>query len=131
MGLRGNVGALKSIGQTIRKLPVSVAHDVAQRAAPALTALTRADFDAGQSVYGDPRPRSKVDGHVLTLTRTGATKADLRFVANGTIIRCVLGTKWARYLIGKYGILPSGALPAAYKRALDGVVATAKAPGAP
>ncbi len=130
MGLRGNVGTLKAIGQSIRKLPVSMAHEVAQRGAPVLTDLTRAAFASGQSVYGDPRPASKVTGRALTLDRTGRTKGSLRFVSNGSIIRCVLGENYQRFLIGKYGVLPNGALPTKFVRVLGDIVASVKAPGA-
>jgi hypothetical protein len=45
-------------------------------------------------------------------------------VAIGTITRCVLGTDYARFLIGKYGILPSGrgVLPHEWGKAIAEVV---------
>lgn len=60
-----------------------------------------------------------MDGRELRLVRTGATRAALRFVAVGTVIRCVLGPRYARYLVGKYRILPSGqqAVPFRWRRA--------------
>lgn len=107
----------------LRKLPTSVAHSVAQQAAPAVTDLTVASFLTGKSVYGEPRPDG-VDGRELTLRKSGRTRETLKFVANGTIVRCVLGTKYARYLIGKYGILPNGAMPAEWTRRLREITAT-------
>jgi hypothetical protein len=107
----------------LRALPVSVAHRVASQAAPAVTDLTVAAFTSGRSVYGDRRPLG-ADGGALTLERTGRTRQTLKFVANGTIVRCVLGTKHARYLIGKYGILPNGAMPVEWTRRLRELTTT-------
>ena len=123
MALRGDLGHIAGLKSRLRALPVSIAHDVAQRAAPEMTGLTREAFAGNRSVYGDPRPASRVSGAPLSLTRTGATARELRFVAVGTIVRCVLGPKYAKYLIGKYGVLPNGALPAAWSDRLRAVVA--------
>jgi hypothetical protein len=98
MALRGDLTSLKRLKGTLRELPRTVAHGVAQRGAPVLTRLTQAAYDGGRSVYGDPRPAG-VDGRPLTLERTGATRRTLQFTSNGTIVRCVLGTRYARYLI--------------------------------
>jgi hypothetical protein len=42
----------------------------------------------------------------------------MHFEAIGTVTRCVLGPPWARYLIGRYTILPNGDayLPVAWYR---------------
>lgn len=120
-GLKGDLSSLRALKSRIRNLPLSVAHDVAQRAAPVLTSATHEAFDSGRSVYGEPRPLG-VDGRPLDLRHTGATAAQLRFVSNGTIVRCVLGPKYARYLIGKYSVLPNGALPAEWSRKLAALV---------
>lgn len=126
MALRGDLSSIAKLKASLRALPVSIAHDVAQRAAPTLTDLTREAFDGGENVYGDARPAG-AHGNTLTLNLTGETRRTLRFVSNGTIVRCVLGTKYARYLIGKYGILPNGALPVAWSAALAALVAETKA----
>lgn len=122
MSLRGNLSSIKALKSRLRELPRTVAHDVARRAAPELTQLTASAYESGRSVYGEPRPPG-VDGRRLTLDATGATRRTLQFVANGTIVRCVLGTKYARYLIGKYGILPNGAMPSEWSRRLAALVA--------
>jgi len=121
MGLKGSLSSINGLKQKIRALPVTVAADVSRRAAPALTDLTRGAFSSGQSVYGEARPLG-VNGNTLTLEKSGATRDALRFVAIGTIVRCVLPTKWARYLIGKYGVLPNGALPVGWTRRLGEIV---------
>lgn len=127
MPVRGQQ-AFARLKRQIRELPLTLRHEVAQAAAPATTQLTRQAFEFGESVYGDPRPTSKVTGEPLTLYKTGATAAALRFVANGTIVRCVLPTPWSKYLVGKYGIMPSGAVPASWTRRLNEIVAEVKVP---
>ena len=127
MPLKGDLSSLRALKARLRQMPVTVAHSVAQRAAPAITELATQAYDGNRSVYGEPRPASTVDGHELTLERTGATRRALRFVANGTIVRCVLGTRYARYLVGKYGVLPNGALPVRWADRLAQVVAATKA----
>ena len=127
MGLKGDLGTLRQLKANLRALPVTLAHDVSKRAAPAMTDLTQAAFSAATTVYGESRPTSKVNGARLSLRRTGATQGGLKFRADGTVIRCVLGPKWSRYLIGNYGILPNGALPVSWSRRLAQVVAETKA----
>src|SRR6187431_1600736 len=110
MALKGNLSTIKGLKTRLQTLPVTIAADVAKRAAPALTAATSADFSSGRTVYGEARPAS-VNGGSLSLVKSGATRDALKFVAVGTIVRCVLGPKYSRYLIGKYNVLPMGALP--------------------
>lgn len=125
MALRGDLSSIKALKSRIATMPTTVAHDVAQRAAPAMTALTTEAFASGKSVYGDARPEG-ADGHALTLRKSGATERSLKFVANGTVVRCVLGPKYAKYLIGKYSVLPNGSLPAAWSARLRDLVASVK-----
>ncbi len=125
MGLKGDLGKIHSFKAALRDMPRTLAADVAKRAAPAMTDLTQASFDSGQTVYGDARPRG-AEGQPLTLRKTGATEAQMRFVSVGTIVRCVLGPKYARYLIGKYSILPNGAMPVKWAERLRTLVAESK-----
>jgi hypothetical protein len=125
-GTKRQIGnaALADFKRQLREFPLSLAHDIAQRAAPAITDQATSAFDSGNTVYGEDRPKN-VYGHPLTLIgKTGNTRRSVKFVSNGTIVRCVLGTKYAKYLIGKYGILPNGALPASWSKRLDGLLAT-------
>ena len=105
-GLRGNINKLSQISSAIRKLPVRVAQRTAEQAAPAITARARTSFAAGETAYGDTR-REGVDGRTLSLQRTGAFFATLRFVAIGTRVRAALGTAYAKYLM-RFGVLPRG-----------------------
>lgn len=124
MPLRGDIARIKDLKRKIADMPTTMAVDVAGRAAPELTGLTRGSFEAGQSVYGDPRPIG-VDGKPLTLVDSGKTKEELQFTSDGgTVVRAKLGTRWAKYLIGKYGILPNSnsAVPAEWSRKLQELV---------
>lgn len=121
---RGNA-ALLGLKGTLKKLPLTMAVDVASRAGPALTDLAQ-DANAGKrGVYGDPYPTG-VDGQQLTLRRTGAVAGSLEFLASGTQVRARLPEKYARYLVGKYNILPNGALPDGWRVRLNGIVRATK-----
>jgi hypothetical protein len=126
MGLKGPSNP-RSIQQSLRRTLGSIGADVAKRAAPELTVLTRVAFGSNTTVYDKARPAG-VDGQALSLVKSGATRAALGFVnaAGTTIVKCVLPTAWAKFLIGKYKILPSGTLPAAWRRRLTQVVAQTK-----
>jgi hypothetical protein len=128
MAIRGKLSNFQALKKTIRALPLTLRHEIAGQAAPAMTTLTRAAYESGRSVYGEGRPAG-VSGDPLTLYKTGAVSGALKFVANGTVLRCVLGPKYSRYLI-RYGLLPNSgaAIPASWTRALDGIVSDAKVP---
>lgn len=116
-------GELKA---ALKRMPVSLANDVAQASAPGLTARTASAYDGGRTVYGEARPAG-VDGGELTLEKSGATRSAIRFVANGRVVRCVLPTPYAKYLVGKYKVLPNGAMPAEWSRFLAELVRQADA----
>lgn len=128
MGLKGDPSKLKTFAAKLRALPVTLAAEVATDAAPAMTELAQGAYDGGRTVYGEARPAG-VDGKPLDLEVTGATKATLQFVSIGTIIRCRLGTRWAKFLIGKYRILPNGGMPTVWRARLDTIVHSKKGPG--
>lgn len=127
MALKGDLSSLRGLKAQLKAFPVTLRHDVAQKAAPAMTELTQQAYASDTTVYGETRPVSVVDGRALTLDKTGRTRAGLHFVANGTIIRCALPERYTRYLIGKYKILPNGALPAKWAQKLGDIVAVQKA----
>lgn len=111
---------LREFHRMLRELPKVVAQDVAARVAPTLTAQARGAYQAGQTVYGDARPEGKAGE--LDLVVSGDTLERVRFVAIGTVVRCVLGTRYARYLIGRYRILPMGKLPVAWSQTVEQTV---------
>lgn len=115
--LHGDLNTLRKLREGLVALPTSIAIQVAQDVAPELTRMARESYDAGQTVYGAPRPEG-TRGDKLDLVDSGATRRDMRFEAIGTRVRCVLGPRWAKYLIGKYKILPVGdrsAIPAKWQ----------------
>lgn len=125
--------SIRDFKTRLKALPLSVAHEISQQAAPMLTAFLQEANAARVNVYGDPYPRSlddRRDGEQLTLVATGTTRRQLRFVVDGTLIRCALGPRYAKYLIGKYKILPIGdrtSMPVNWLRALDELVQTVQA----
>jgi hypothetical protein len=122
VALRGDLRTLRSLKKALQKLPITASARIAERGAPAVTALARASFDAGRTAYGSARPRG-VDGDPLSLEATGATKAALRFIAVGTTMRTANLPRYARYLIGRYDLLPNGPLPAAWRDRLQSIAA--------
>lgn len=120
MALRGNPARLKDFSRSLSQLSTTLAQNVARDAGPVLTQLAGQAYDQGRTVYGESRPLG-VNGNALTLERTGATRRDTRFTSVGTVVRCTLSTKWAKYLIGKYSILPNGSLPRDWSRKLTDV----------
>ncbi len=112
----------------LKSLPRTVAAQVAGRAAPALTDLTQQAFDGGRDVYGVARPQSETTGEALTLKRSGKAEAALRFVAVGTVVRCVFGgVPYLKYLVGRYRVLPNGPIPVGWRAKLGEIVGTTKA----
>lgn len=121
-----------NIRDAIKTLPSRLANAVAMKSAPGLTSAARKDYQRGRNAYGDKRPLG-VRGNALTLNESGDTFRTVRFRRSGTIVEAVLGTQYARFLIGKYKILPASreAVPANWKRLLDRIVAEVKAAGGP
>lgn len=113
MKLRADFAKVREMRARLVRLP-HVQEAVADKAAPAVTALAGQAFDAGRSVYGEAYAPNK-NGSTRTLRRSGSLRAQVRFVRVGTKIRCVLGVKYAKFHI-KNGILPRGgaALPTAW-----------------
>ena len=114
--------------------------------ASTLTVLARDAFARKLSVYDDPRthhtgkPRKfkgrkfkgrSPSGHSkgqtpLTLVLTGKVQSFVRFTSDGTRrIRAELATKYARYLIGKYGVLPNSrvAMPVKWSAIIGDITA--------
>lgn len=119
VSLRGNPRKLRDLRRSLREIPVVTAQRVAARVAPELTALAGEAYDSGRTVYGDPR-RESVEGGALDLVESGKTRERVAFAATGTQVRAVLGTRYARFLIGKYRILPIRNLPAEWSHRIGG-----------
>lgn len=120
---------------------------LAQDVASALTVLARDSFANKVSVYDDPREHKtekrkfkkrtykgrsssgKRKGLTpLTLVVTGATRSHVTFKTDGTRrVRAELSTKYSKYLIGKYGILPCSraAMPSKWSMKIRDITAYA------
>ena len=117
-GVKGNIGSLRAFRKKLLTVSRVAAIKIAKKAAPAVTGEATGSYDSGQTVHGDPRPLG-VEGNALSLVLSGTTRGAMKFVSDGgTKIRAVLGTKYAKFLIGKYGILPTGALPTSWQKRL-------------
>jgi hypothetical protein len=119
MSLAGSPASIAKFAAGLRRLSRVVAQKVTEAAAPALTELGLATFDASEDAYGDSWAIG-ADGRRVTLDRTGALKSTLRYVAIGTRLRVALGVPYAKYQIGKRPVFPAqgGELPVAYSEAL-------------
>lgn len=106
MSLKGNPQTLKSFAKKLSKVSTVAAQAVATRAAAPLTSRAGSDYDGGRTAYGEARPPG-VNGNALSLVKSGDTRSLLRFTSIGTRVRVVLGTPYAKFLIGKYKILPN------------------------
>lgn len=126
-GVRNMPAGISSINRlrgAIVALPLRIRTAVAKDAVGFLNNELTGDFDAGRTVYGDPRPLAigkKTVGQRLTLKKSGATRAELGFTAIGTIVRAVLGRKYQKFLVGKYKVLPAS-LPAKWREGLEKIV---------
>jgi hypothetical protein len=122
MALKGDVRSLRALKGALRKLPITASARIAARAAPDVTVFAGEAYDAGRTVYGATRPRG-VDGRELDLSRTGASREAMRFIATGRDIRTGPLPRYTKYLIGKYDVLPNGPLPTAWRERLHEIAA--------
>jgi len=120
-------GGFRDVNRRLAKMATGglaskISSRIALRAALKVSVAAQRAYDSGVDVFGAARPLG-ADGAPLTLVSTRATKNQLRFVATLNQIRAVLTTPWARYLIGKYGILPNGggAMPTAWRKMINDV----------
>lgn len=120
---RAGNAVLGDLKAKLRTLPTSVAIDVASKASGYLTRVTQAAYDSARNVYGEARPTG-VAGKPLTLKDTLAVRKSVEFVRYGTVVKCKLPTRYARFLIGKYGILPNGFMPASWSAELKRLAVT-------
>ena len=88
--------------------------------------LSHVAFRVGGAVHGKtlstsaPRPLG-VDGQKLSLVKSSKVKQSLGFNVAETTISAVLSQRYAKYLVGKYRILPQK-LPAAWAEYLTKLV---------
>jgi hypothetical protein len=120
MSFAASIQSLRQFSADLRRLPLVVAQKVAAQAAPALTRVAKATFDAGEDPYGVNWVPG-ADGQKVTLRKSGALERFIHYVAIGTKLRVALGVRYAKYQIGKRPVFPrQGApLPADYVRTLQ------------
>lgn len=121
-GVKGGFDKLRNFETKLRSMSKVVAVKVAAKAAPIISDLAKATFEAGQDAYGLLWEPGR-DGQKITLRKSGALERyAATYAAIGTRIRAVLGVPYAKYQIGKRPVLPRGALPVAYSDALKRIV---------
>jgi hypothetical protein len=119
VGLKGDIGKIRSLEKWLsrRELPRVVAIKVAEKVAVTISALARITFNAGRNAYGDLWAPG-YDGNPVDLRESGALASGVAFVATGTKLRARLGPGYAKYVVGKRPIFPTGKLPPAYVDAI-------------
>ena len=118
-GLVGNPRTIAKFAKGLQGLSVRAAMRIAAKAAPVITDAAQASFAARTDPYGQPW-REGVDGKPVDLQETGKLRAGLAFYAVGRRIVAKLGTKYAKYQVGKRRVLPPGGrpLPLAWSQSL-------------
>ena len=111
---------LAQFSNDLRRLPRVVAHKVAQAAAPVITTIARASFDAGETPYGVPWAPGE-EGQRVTLRKSGDLAKYIKYVAIGSLLRVALGVAYAKYQVGKRPVFPKQGkpLPQPYVEALQ------------
>jgi hypothetical protein len=120
-GLQKGISSINRLRGEIKALPLRIRSAVAKDAAAILDRRMRDSFTAGETVYGTPRPVS-VKGTPLKLVKSGKTQNALHFVSVGTIVRAQLATPYAKYLVGKYQVMPQSSIPAEWRPDIEQVV---------
>ena len=106
--MKGNPKNLQDFAKKLRDLPTTAVNKIPPKWAPGLTAREQSAYASGTTVYGEGRPSGK--NGPLTLVQSGATQSFTKFIVSysGKGVKCSLGTPYAKYLVGKYKILPIG-----------------------
>lgn len=123
--MAAGITSINRFRSAVKALPLRIRSAVAKDSEAVLTRQTQEAYDGGETVYGTPRPTSKSKerpGAALTLRKSGKVRGSLAFVAIGTILRAQLGMRYAKYLVGKYGVLPNGRIPALMRAELEKIV---------
>lgn len=117
---------LRGFNKRVRQLTAEAAIATAAAGAPVITGVMGADFDAGNTAYGTPRPLGK-HGNAVSLRLTGQLRRALKFVTDGTTkIRAVVnlvdkhGRRYVPYVIGRFSPMPNGnaAMPQRWRQEL-------------
>jgi hypothetical protein len=125
-GLRGDLSSIRRFSESLKTLPFWAGREAARRSAPILTKLAQETFARSEDPNGVAWAPN-VDGKTVTLRQSGTLAQFMVYVAVGTIMRVALGTKYAKYQIGKRHVFPAfgAVLPEAYRTALEDAANTA------
>lgn len=113
------VSKMSGIRKMLAALPRTVAQTTATKVAVALSDMTQAAYDSGSTVYDTARPTGAKGA--LDLVDTGAARNGIGFIAVDTIVRSAMTVRYAKYLVGKYKIMPVGVLPSAWQERIRAI----------
>jgi len=121
----GKAGSLRALRNRLKKLGLKYVQkqEIARKSAASLNPIMQRDYDAGRTVYGAVRPLG-VSGP-LDLINTRIMRDTFEFVAQGAVLRVRLTATYAKFLIGKYQVLPIGdrtAMPRRWQTMIDTIV---------
>ena len=120
------MSSLKDLSISLRRLPITLAADVARASADTMTALAQRTFDSSANAYGIAWIPG-AEGQEITLRKSGALARGIRYVAIGTKLRMALTVRYAKYQVGKRRVAPGQGepLPKDYADALKAAAAKA------
>lgn len=116
-----SIQSLKDFSAALQKLPATLGKRVAEIAAPKLTELARATYNASQDPYGKAWAPSVVDGSTVDLKETGAMYSQLVYEAVGPKVKVDMAAPYAKYQVGKRPVFPkaNATLPVSYLEVLQ------------
>jgi hypothetical protein len=120
---RLDLGSMSKLAKNLRAMPLATAKEIAKRAAPVISQLSRETFDNSRDPYGAPWVPG-VEGQKVTLRDSGKLEQWVKYVVTadgeGTRLRVSLGVPYAKYQIGKRPVYPrAGLLPKKYADELE------------
>lgn len=115
--VKGSPNHLNRFRASLRDMSEKAAMHAAKRARAFLTYQAKQSYAAGVNVFDQSRPEG-VNGNHLTLIKTTDTIQSFEFGGEGTVVKVKLGTPYAKYLVGKYVILPIFTIPSKWMAAL-------------
>ena len=115
--------SIRAIKQRLDDTRIEVATEVARQSVGAVNAIARSDFASGRNCYGEARALGR-NGNVVSLHDTGRLGREFGFEQIGTSLRMEIAIPYAKYMVGRFEILPIGdrsAIPIRWKRVIDGI----------
>lgn len=116
--------SLAQLAKDIRRLPRDVSKKVAEECADKITALATKSFEQSKTPYGVAWAPGE-QGQTITLHKSGDLAKYIKYVAiakgGSYALRVALGTRYAKYQIGKRPVFPrqDTTLPDDYRAVIE------------